>query len=315
MKRVKVYLFAAVVLTIGMATQFNVTAADKTEIRIGVLPSLAHLPVVLSAKEVAFPLEQAKVTIDIYNSWTALEAAFRTNAVDMAALTLPKVLNMAFDGVPLRIILVLSRNGSSILLKEDAASSLKNKITGNSGSDTMELAIFKEFIQSKNLKFGYDVRSILIPIKRSVQLFDSGRIFGFCLPSPYGYIAQQKSQGKLILSGEIMPYHINSVLIVNPAVWEKKKTAIAEVVRSIIVSGEFIEKDKEDSGGMQTAVAQEEVFKFSAKLVAKALSQPKERVVFSNMKLDVKELNQTMEDLVKIGVVKGRVNINKIIIK
>ncbi len=292
-----------------------VTAQDKEVVRVGILPVLEHLPIVIAKKEIAAPLSRIKIDVDLYTSWTALEAAYRTGAVDAVAITFPKAVNMAFEGVPLQILLVLNRNGSELILKDDTASALKGKITGNTGNDTIQLYLFKKFIRSKNLRFGFDVRALLVPLKRAVSLFSEGRIFGFCFPSPYGLMAQKKSGGKIILSRDILPGHIDSVLIVRTETIQKKRAAIKELVRSLQKAGEFIENDKDESGGVQSALAQEDVFHFPKDIAAEALSRPKDRIVFSDMVPGKDEMRQLIKELVAEGIAAGMVNVNEIVNK
>jgi len=289
-------------------------AQDKVLVRIGVMPVVEHLPFVLLEKESAAPLHSAKVKLDMYTSWTALEAAYRTGAVDAAAITLPKALLMAYDGVPLKIVLVVNRNGTALVLNSDSPNKLKGKIVGGSGSDTMQLLVFDKFLKSINLSLGYDVRFILIPFSKAFSLFERNRIYGFCLPEPYGaYVQNKHLAGKVILSKDIMPEHIDSVLIVNPGLIEKHPAVVKEMVKSIVLSARFIEDDKKSSSSQQTAMSQLSVFNIPPEVVQEALTNPYDRVLFKNLIPSAEEIADIMDTLIRLKVLKGRIDLKKIV--
>ncbi|MBF0397224.1 MAG: ABC transporter substrate-binding protein [Desulfobacterales bacterium] len=283
-------------------------------LRIGILPIIEHLPVVIAKNEVSYSGKTIKYDLDIYTSWTALEAAFRTKGVDAAAITLPKALLMAYEGVPLKIVLVLSRNGTALVLNDDSLESLKGKIIGCSGNDTTQLLIFKKFLKDKGLKSGYDTRSILIPIEKAISYLKEEKIYGFCLPEPYGVLAEEaKIAKKIILSKDISPNHISSVIIIQPEAIENKPGKLREWVKSIIKSAEFIEQDKKDSGCRQVAVAQTKILNIDTKIVIKSLQSPENRVNFNKLTPDISEIESIMKNTIEIGILPGTVNISKLI--
>lgn len=294
-----------------ICSQCTFAQQEKFVLRVGVIPLVEQLPLVIAQTDLS-DVSRTDVIFDIYNSWTALEAAFRTEALDAVAITLPKALVMAYDGVPLKIILVINRNGNSIVMKSDSAAELKGKIIGSSGSDTMDLLIFSRFLKSKDLKSGYDVRSLLIPLEKSISLLEGNRIYGFCLPEPYGTMAEKRQIAKkIVFSKDIYPNHIGSVLIIKPAILKAHPEEIKSYLKSILHAASFIESDKKESNGMQTALAQVGVFHLDYKIVAAALSVQKERVLFSDLTPSVNEIEEVMRAAMEIGILKGSINLKE----
>lgn len=286
----------------------------KTALRIGVLPICGHLPLVIAEKEIGTSLHGVKINLDIYSSWTALEAAFRVKAVDAAAIDLSKALIMAYDGVPLKIMAVVSRNGTALILRDSSPDKLRDQIVGGSGSDTMQLLIFSQFIKSKGLKLGYDVRSILVPFRRAIDRFKAGDIFGFSLPEPYGAIAEEEHLGaSMILSKDILPHHISSVFIVQPEVLREKPGDIKILVKSLVEAEEFIETDKKETNATQTAVAQRDIFGIKQSAVKRALTQPQDRVLFEQPIPFPDEIKEDENMLIKLGVLGGVIDLNRVI--
>ncbi len=304
----------AVLLILGVMLASFLPAFSQQEestIRIGVIPLVEQLPLAVAQKEVESSQLKSKIKLDVYNSWTALEAAFRTGAVEAAAITLPKALIMAYEGIPLKILLVVSRNGSAIVLSGD---DVKGKIVGGSGNDTIDLVVFDRYLKQKNLKLNYDVKFLLIPFAKAVSLLKEERIYGFCLPAPYAALAEKEGVGrKIILSKDIFPNHIASVLIINPNVLRDEKNLVKEYLKILIKAQKSVEKDKDDSKGQQTALAQVDSFKLAPEIVVKSLIAPKDRVVFGSPAPSVREVEEIMQDIMLLGVMGGKVNLKELI--
>lgn len=289
-------------------------AQEKTQLRVAVIPIMEHLPVVIAAEQIASPLLKVSISLDVYNSWTAVEAAFRTGAVDAAAITLPKALIMAYDNVPLKIMLVLNRNGTALVLRDDDPEKLKGKITGGSGSDTTQLLILNKFLVNKGLKIGYDVRSVLTRFHRAIFRVKEERFYGFCLPEPYGVLAEKEGiVNKVILSKDISPNHIGSVVILNPDFVAGHPGTTKEFIESIIKAAKFIENDKRHSKGRQTAMAQSDSLKMDYDVVMAALTTPIDRIVFDDLTPTEREIGEVMADVMGMGVLGGRIDLKEMI--
>jgi NitT/TauT family transport system substrate-binding protein len=305
----------AVILSIVLAlfVTLPVFAQQEENIRVGVIPLVEHIPLILAQKDTNLS-SKTKVSLDIYTSWTGLEAAFRTGAIEAACVTLPKALLMAYEGISLNIIMVVNRNGISLALKGESAEALKGKIIGSSGNDTMDLIVFARFLKEKKLKLGYDARLMLIPFSKAISLLKEERIYGFCLPEPYGAQAEQEGVAKKVLfSKDIYPNHIGNVLIVNPKVLKTNSEVIKLLVKNIVKAGAAIEKDKKDSQGKQTSLTQVDIFKIPPALVARSLTMPKDRITFDNVMPSEREVEEIMQDLMSLGLMGGKVNLKDII--
>ena len=289
---------------------------DETILRVGVIPLVEHIPILLAQNELAASgVSKTKVVLDIYTSWTGLEAAFRTGAIDMAAITLPKALLMSYEGISLKIMLVVNRNGSAVVLKGgDSAKDLMGKITGGDGNDTMDLIVFSRFLKDRKLKLGYEVRSLLVPFNKGISLLKEDRLYGFCFPEPYGALAEKEGVAKkMFLSKDIYPNHVGSVLIVNPNALKTHGDTIKVFIKSVIKQSAVIEKNKQESQGKQTAMAQVNIFKIEPGIVGKVLTTPTDRILFKDLTPTVKEADEVMKALMSLGILSGNVNLKDII--
>lgn len=315
-KRVKTIIIClcAGILFAIMATQAS-AEDSRQQIRVGVLPVFQELPILVSKKEAAVAYKNIAVTVEVFKSWTSLEAAYRTGMIDAAGITVVKAFNMSLDNVPLTIALFLHRNGSSLVLKIDSTKqALMNKIIGTSGTDTGDTILLYRYLQKLGMKIGLDTRFLLIPMQKSTNLLTEGEVSGFMLPEPFGTIAKMQGLAKkYILGKEISPGYPDVVLIINPKLISKNKAALQEWVNSIVKSGAFIEEDKTKTGGEQTSLIQSDVFKYSEKITKEVLTNPKDGILFNDMAVNKKDLEDIVKDALTLEIISAEIDLSKII--
>lgn len=285
---------------------------EKLRLTVGVISAIEELPVIISKMEAVVPLDKINVNVEVFYSWTALEAAFRTGMVDAAGITSLKAFKMHLDKVPLKILMLLHRKGSSLVLS--SSESLKGKLIGISGNDTGQVVLLKRYLDKKGLKLGYDVRYILIPFARALGLLREEKISGFILPEPYGSMAQAEGLAKeYILGKDIMANFIDVVLIVNPKKIAENKEAIKEWVDSIKKSGEFIEEDKAKTHAQQVASLQQEILNLDPVLLQRALSNDLGAIQFINLQATESVFEETIKTGLELDILSGTVDLKDII--
>ncbi|MFH2144993.1 MAG: ABC transporter substrate-binding protein [Candidatus Omnitrophota bacterium] len=309
----------AVVFTAGANAGWAQQAREenkKLQLTVGIIATLEELPIVLSKKETTMPLNKIDLKLEVFNSWTALEAAFRTGMVDAAGITVLKAFKMQLDNVPMKLVLFLHRKGSSLVFSQETTpENLKGKLIGVSGNDTNQVLVLERFLEQKGLKLGYDVRYILVPFRRAVALMKEEKIAGFVLPEPYGVMALAEPDlvKDYILGKDIMPEGIDVVLIINPKKIEENRAAIAEWISSIVKSGAYIEEDKRKTAGEQVSLIQQDILNIDPTLMQKALGNNIQAIDYSDLYPNISDLEKVMKKGLSLDILSGVVKLSDVV--
>lgn len=89
MKCIKIFLTLGACFLFVFTTGWSEPSAfaqDKIPLRVGYLPILAQLPLIVSYQNDRMRVEKIDLKLVRYNSFTTLEAALRVGAVDVASL-------------------------------------------------------------------------------------------------------------------------------------------------------------------------------------------------------------------------------------
>ncbi|MBU0633642.1 MAG: ABC transporter substrate-binding protein [Candidatus Omnitrophica bacterium] len=307
----------AVVFAAGANTVWAQAGGNnKLQLTVGIIASVEELPVVLSKKETTMPLNKIDLKVEVFNSWTALEAAFRTGMVDAAGITVLKAFKMQLDNVPMKLVLLLHRKGSSLVFTSKATEeNLRGKLIGVSGNDTNQVLVLERFLEKKGLRLGYDVRYILIPFRRAVTLLKEEKIGGFVLPEPYGVMAQAEPGlvQDYILGKDVMPEGIDVVLIINPKKIAENRVAIAEWISSIVKSGAYIEDDKRKTKGEQVSLIQHDILNIDPALMQKALGTNIQAIDYSDLYPNISDLEKVMKKGLSLDILSGVVKLSDMV--
>ncbi|MCM8812690.1 MAG: ABC transporter substrate-binding protein [Candidatus Omnitrophica bacterium] len=286
-------------------------------VRAGLLPVVEELPLVLAAKEAAMPLHQIKISLELFRSATALEAALKTGMVDVAGIPLIQATRMIVRGVPLKIVLLLHRGGSGVVLPAGLSEKgLRNALIGIPGNDAGQLLALAAIVEPYGLKLGIDVRYIGIPLHRANNLLATKRISGFLLPEPYGQMAVREGLSTEVFAAKnFLPDMIDLVAVVRQDLIEKNPRAIKELVESLHASGRFIEVDRKKTGGSQAALHQKDVLGFDVDLFAQALGTDQSMIRFDQLAVEEKEVSALLKRALAMEMLEKSVKAETIVAK
>ncbi len=312
-RKIIVLVMLLVMLTFKPVCGF---AQEKSVIKVGLLPIIESLPLAISATQAEVVNSNFSVEIEVFSTWTALEAAYRTGMVDTVAMTASKALKMASHNVPVRILMGLHKNGNMLVTNFNhiSADSFKGKMIGVSGNDTGQLLLLAEFIKDLGMELGPDVRYIAIPQSKALELLRSGRIDGFLLSEPYGTMAIDEGLVKKAVPGvSIKRDFVDLVLIASPKTIKSHFKEIKHLVAAIKQAGKIIKNDVEKSGGKQVSLTQLDVLGIKPEIVQKALSYSASKIKYDDMRITKEDLKEVEKAGLNLGFLDTSMDLDKII--
>ena len=285
-------------------------------ITVGYIPLLSQLPLVVSYDNDRLNYSNVLVKIVKYRSFNSLEAALRVGAVDVADLPLPVTLNIANDGLAIKI-LGQCHSGGSVLEGIGTAdmSDLRGKIIGVPGLRSIENLVLIQALSAEKLRYGLDYKTIKVPFSTVIRYFRQGKINAIYFPEPYGTMAEndhsalQVDPRQKLLSGEL-----TTVLTVRSDIFqEKRRKALEEWIRSVARACTFIENDITTLSGRQTAIIQEQYFRFPQALVSASLRNRRGGLNFSFILPDKKSIKGYQDQALKAAILDKQVDIDSLV--
>jgi ABC-type nitrate/sulfonate/bicarbonate transport system substrate-binding protein len=290
-------------------------AQDKTALRIGYLPLLSQAPLVVSYENDRLNFASIIPELVRYNSFTALEAAMRVGAIDIASLPVPIALNMAAEGYKIKIIGACSSGGSRLMArKEGDLETVRGHLIGVPGLDSNENLNLSQVLGAMNLRPGLEYKTIGVTFNSAIKNFKSQNLDALYLPEPFGTIAErEKIAHEIQGQKDKLTGTLGTVLVIRSEILEKYEKGTKEWIMSLEKSCRFIENDIKQSGARQTAIIQKSYFNFPEAVVIDALVNHKGDLEFDQFVPDQKKIKVYMDLASKMQILTKSVDLNALL--
>lgn len=291
-------------------------AASKAPFRVGYVPLLPQLPLVISYEEDRPKLTQADLKLVKYNSFTAVEAALRVSAIDAAYIPVPIALSiMADEAMEIKIMGACHRGGARLVTRSPGSlDKLRGKLIGVPGLDSCENFKLAEVLGQLKLQAGSDFKVIDIPFASAIKDLQNNKVDALYLPEPYGTIAEHN---KVATSPEgdqsRLLGNLTTVLVVRAELLNRNLAAVQEWLQSVGKATNFIENDVAKGGARQTAIIQSKYFEFPNEIVITSLAKRHGNLTFSLFAPNQDEINAILETTIQLRLINKSVDLNKII--
>jgi len=289
--------------------------AEKFRLKVGYLAVAGQLPLVVSNERDNSSFQKVNVVLKKYKSWTSLEAALTVGAVDAGVMTAPIVFSMAEKGVPVKVIGMTHRGGSTFVIRGvDSIADLRNRLIGVLDPDNTENLVLHEFFKKYNLRLGMDVRTIGITFGLALYDIEHEKVDGLFLPEPVGQMILDKKVGNVLDEAkDLMKNRVSSLLLVRESVLNSSSAAVQEWVDSVEESCAFIEKDIKDTGGKQCSIIQEKYFGYDRDLFEHVLMNHQGSLSFDNLRPSYQELKVLLNTAEEIQLITSSVDLKSLV--
>lgn len=306
-------LIQALLLACLTAGSFKTAEARTREgIRIGYVPVLMQLPVVVSFENDRLMFGRHGLGLIQYNSYTSLEAAMRAGAIDIASVPTPIALSMAADKEKVRIIGSFHTGGSRFLSREAGGlETVREKLIGVPGLDSDEAFLLDRTLGKAGLRLGLDYKIIKVPFRIALTDLKAGKLDGLFFPEPFATMAEKAGDAFPVKGQERLGADIATLLVARWEILKAKQDQVGGWLASIVRNCRFIQEDIREAGGLQSAIMQKAYFNLPKAMVTRALVHGNLR--FDRFIPDIGQIRTCQEQAVRLGMIPGPVHLDDLV--
>ncbi len=269
------------------AAGFPSIAFGKTTLKVGYLPILDHLALLVSHARDNDALKNISIEPMLFKSWESLGGALKAGVIDGGLLLSNFAMDLFNHGQDIKSVLIGHRNGSGITVRTDSsiasASGLRGKTIAIPAQISTHTAILSKYLSNGGLSMKEVSTKVIAPPNMPMALKD-GSIDAFIVAEPFCEKARADGVGKiLVLSKDVLPHHICCIVVVGKKVLNDNPEGIREWVHSMQRSGKFIDQDKTDSGSQTVAGIAKKYLPHDEKLIINVMQHPNNRITYSDL--------------------------------
>jgi NitT/TauT family transport system substrate-binding protein len=276
------------------------TPSEKITLRVGYMPVLDHLPLLISHAHHQCDFQQIEIKVKMFKAWREIAGALKAGAIDAAFLLSPLAMDLFNQGVDIKTILLAHRDGAAITVKHDlaitSAADLKGKVIAIPDRKATHVALLNQYLMTAKLSLQDVIPKVIAP-PNMLKAMKLGKIDAFIVAEPFGAKAQQDGVGKLLtLSKDILPHHIDCIVVIRQTLIANHRDAIQEWIDSLIEAGQWLEQDKLANGSKQTAqLVSQKYLPHSIPTIIMGLQSPPQRISFADLNPSLADFQTTVK--------------------
>lgn len=246
-----------------------------------------------------------------FGDFPTIVEALKSKKLLAGFVTVPLAMKMKEQGAPIRICCLGHRDGSQITIrKEDTAKTIldmKGKTIAIPSYFSNENFLLNKLMRDVHMNPS-DIKVVVLAPPDMTAALASKSIDGFVVAEPFCGKAEMDGFGRtLYYAKDVWPNYISCCLVVHQDLIDQKPDVVRDLVRGIVASGEWAQKNRADAAKLVAPY-----FGQNVKLLNYVLTQPPDRVSYVNLNPTDEEMQKIMDMGMSLGFLKKRVPMSEL---
>lgn len=285
--------------------------SKREQLDVGFLPVTCHLtcPVTDFATKNS---KSAKFDSKLYLDFPTVVESIKAGRLEAAFMIAPLAMKLREQGVPMKILYLGHRDGSTIMVRSDLKATslkdLKGKTFAIPSKFSNQNLVVRKLMIDQGLKPD-DVRFVELPPPDMPGALAAKAIDAYFVGEPHAAKAELSGAGRVLHHAkDIWPRFISCVLVVHEKLIQSKPGLVKELVRGIAQSGEWAETHRVDAAQLVSPY-----FRQDEKLLRFVLTQPPDRVSYRMLDPGNEELEKIRDMAISAGILSRKIEMSDLL--
>jgi NitT/TauT family transport system substrate-binding protein len=246
-----------------------------------------------------------------FAGWPELKEAMMSGKVKAGYLLAPMAMDLADNGVPVKIVALGHRSGAVIMTDTGSKARNLGDLRGKRIAIPSRFAVDNIFVHRLMKKYGLTDANVTLvemaPPDMPAALYAKA-IDAYATGEPFGALAQRQGYARVLhMTRDEWPEYICCVLVVRQELIENDRATVQRLVDHVLAAGEWLERDTTNRHLAADLAAKREFFNQDSALIRFVMDNPKDRVTYGDLRLVKAEFDELMELAFEGGILKRRV--------
>ena len=278
------------------------------------------LPIACAANEAANPLGTADAAqlafgYTRYSGWPELKESLMAGDVKAAYMLAPMVMDLADQGIPVKIVSIGHRSGAVIMVHTDSPYRQFRDLAGKRIAIPSRFAVDFLFLRKMLALEGMTVDDVevveMAPADMPAALYVKG-VDAYCTGEPFGAAAQKGGYARVLrMTRDEWPRYMCCVLTVREELIERNRPLVQNMVNYVLSAGRWLDARHENRDRAVEIAAQPRFFNQDPEILRFVMDNPEDRVTYGDLRMVPREFDELMEQAVAAGALKRPVDFAK----
>lgn len=284
-------------------------------LQVGGLPVTCNLtlPVACTGYEAAkrgfaadaprFDFEYSK-----YSGWPEIKESLMAGRIEAAYMLAPLVMDLADNGIPVKIVSLGHRSGAVIMVRTDSPYDTFRKLAGKTIAIPSRFAVDFLFLRRMLAEDGMshdDIKIVEMPPPDMPAALYANAVDAYCTGEPFGAAAQRAGYAKpLRMTRDEWPTYICCVLTVQQRLIDENRPMVQELVNYVLGAGYWLDARPENRDKAAEIAAGMKFFNQDPEIIKFVMQNPADRVTYGDMRMIRQEFDALMQLSIEAGTIK-----------
>ena len=250
-----------------------------------------------------------------FSGWPELKEAMMSGKVKAGYLLAPMAMDLADNGVPVKIVALGHRSGAVIMTGAKTKARNLGDLRGKRIAIPSRFAVDNIFLHRLMKRYGMTDADVTIvemaPPDMPAALY-AGAVDAFATGEPFGAVAQVAGYARVLhMTRDEWPEYICCILAVRQELIDNDRATVQELVNHVLAAGQWLESDTTHRHLAADLAAKSEFFNQDSALIRFVMDNPTDRVTYGDLRLVKSELDELMNLAYEGGILKRRVAYEK----
>jgi len=288
--------------------------AEASALTVGYLPVTCHLTCPVTAFATRTTTTSTRFDSQRFSEFPTVVEALKARKIDATFLLAPLAMVLREQGVPIHIVYLGHRDGSTVIVRKDsrakALRDLKGAVFARPSRFSNQYLVITKLMEDEGMAPG-DLQFVDLPPPDMPAALAAGTIDAYFVGEPFAAKSELAGTGRVLYyAKDIWPHFVSCVLVVRDELIRDHPEIVRDLVRGIAESGEWAERHRLDAARV---AARREYYNQDPKLLEFVLTHPADRVSYRGLTPTDEDLRSIMHYAIKAGILKQALDLGNIV--
>jgi NitT/TauT family transport system substrate-binding protein len=314
--KIRVAVIAVVVLatlTVAHKKPWRGTGlAAAAELQVGYLPVTCHLTCPVTDFATKTTTTGTRFLSQRFTEFPTVVEALKARKINATFLLAPLAMVLREQGVPIHIVYLGHRDGSTVMVRKDSTArsvrDLRGKTFARPSKFSNQYLVITKLMEDEGMQPG-DINFVDLPPPDMPSALATGAIDAYFVGEPFAAKAELDGTGRVLYyAKDIWPRFVSCVLVVRDELIKEHPEEVRDLVRGIAESGEWVERNRLDAAKIAAPY-----YRQDQKLLEYVLTQPPDRVSYRHLTPTDEDLQLIMKYALKAGILRKPIDLSDLV--
>ncbi len=302
---------ASVLVTLFLLHHQPWKTRSRGQLAVGFLPVTCHLTCPVTDFATRTSTTSTRFDSLRFTDFPTVVEALKTRELQATFLLAPLAMVLVAQGVPIKIVYLGHRDGSTVMVHRDSQATslrdLRGKTFARPSKYSNQYLVITKLMEDQGVAPG-EINFIDLPPSEMPGALETGAIDAYFVGEPHAAAAERRGHRVLYHAKDIWPNFVSCVLVVRQELIDDHPQIVRDLVRGIAESGEWADTHRDEAAKLVAPL-----YRQDEELINYVLHHPSDRVSYRQLTPTDEDMLSIMKYAIKAGILEKEIDLDDLL--